>query len=58
MEIFWLPGKTGIKKMEKKSIKEYTRFVMEQLRPGDTFTDEEIDALMMSFGFEYNQEVE
>lgn len=42
---------------EKLSIKEYTRFIAGKLQPDDTITDEEIDNLMFSYGFKYNQEV-
>lgn len=39
-----------------KSIKEYTKFIGRKC--DYDFEDEEIDKLMMDFGFQYNQEVE
>lgn len=40
-----------------KSIKEYTRFVLDKAGCSTEFTDEDIDTIMFSYGWKYNQEV-
>ena len=40
---------------EKKSIKEYTKFVAEKCNTD--LDDEDIDKIMMSFGFRHNEEI-
>lgn len=40
----------------KRSMKEYTKFILEQVAEED-YTEDDIDNLMRSYGLKYNQEV-